>query len=158
MRRDSRSPATHPRKYKLTYVLFLSGLPAVCAADGSRSWSGLEGSARTSGCTASGPAAADAGYSCTSYIPRALNETHSVGFAIQVGGQQDGTNPNCCKCFDMEWRSGAARGKHMILQTITPGQTGGSVRQNDMIIMIPGGGVGPEQTGCTNQWGSRYRW
>jgi hypothetical protein len=46
----------------------------------------------------------------------------------------------------------------MIVQTIFPGTTGGDVRANDLIILIPGGGVGPGGGACTKQYGNSYRW
>ncbi len=46
----------------------------------------------------------------------------------------------------------------MIVQTVIPGTARTPVKANDMIILVPGGGVGPEATGCTGQYGTDYKW
>jgi len=60
----------------------------------------------------------------------------------------------------VEWVSGAAKDKKMVVQVIniasgTQG-TDNSVRENDIIILTPGGGVGPYNTGCTTQYGTQF--
>ena len=87
-----------------------------------------------------------------------MSDTLSYGFAIQVGGSTTDANPNCCKCYDVQWVSGEAQGKHMIVQILTPGGTGGPVKDKDLIIMTPGGGLGPLAAGCAAQYGNNINW
>jgi hypothetical protein len=107
----------------------------------------------TSGCSNGGNS-----YMCADFQPVPIEQNIAYGFAIQVGGSRTGDNPNCCKCYEVEWRSNAARGKKMIVQVVTPGFTAGSVKVNDLIILTPGGGVGPDSSGCAKQYGDSYRW
>lgn len=111
------------------------------------------GISAVSGCSSGGT-----GYLCDSYQPLPVSSDLTYGFAIQVGGGTTGENPNCCKCLEIQWVSGAASGKKMIAQVVTPGGTGGNVKNGDIIILTPGGGVGPFASGCTNQYGSSYKW
>jgi len=55
----------------------------------------------------------------------------------------------------MEWTSGAARGKKFIFQVVnrTPA---GDLKQNDVIILTPGGGSGPNDVGCRAQYGTTW--
>jgi Glycosyl hydrolase family 45 len=107
----------------------------------------------TSGCSSGGTA-----FMCPDFQPMPLEDTVSYGFAIQVGGQTTGDNPNCCKCHEVQWVSGKAEGKKMIVQILTPGGSGQGVKDNDLIILTPGGGVGPLNGGCKNQYGSNVIW
>ena len=44
------------------------------------------------------------------------------------------------------------------MQILTPGGAGGDVKRNDLILLTPGGGVGPLSTGCTAQYGNGFSW
>ncbi|KAK3379224.1 glycoside hydrolase [Lasiosphaeria ovina] len=107
------------------------------------------------GCSSS---ASNSAYLCDSYSPTPVADDVSIGFAIQVSDSQNGDNPNCCKCYQVRWLTGAAANKSMIVQILTPGGSGGDVKKNDLIILTPGGGVGPLTSGCTNQYGKSYSW
>jgi hypothetical protein len=72
----------------------------------------------------------------------------SIGFAITDGVE------NCCKCFELQWTDGPARGKRMQVQIINEGGRTDDGRQ--FIVLTPGGGVGPNQQGCNEQFG--YDW
>jgi hypothetical protein len=73
----------------------------------------------------------------------------SLGFAITDGIE------NCCKCFELTWTDGPSAGKKMQVQVINEGgNTENNSRQ--FIILTPGGGVGPNQQGCNEQFG--YDW
>lgn len=95
-------------------------------------------------------------YLCDTYQPIPVEQDLAYGFAIQIGGNTVADNPNCCKCQEIQWVSGAAAGKKMIVQILTPGGRGGNVKDNDIIILTPGGGVGPFDQGCRNQYGTSY--
>jgi hypothetical protein len=107
----------------------------------------------TTGCNNGGTA-----FACDTFQPMPVEDDLSYGFAIQVGGNTVGDNPNCCKCYEVLWLSGQAAGKKMIVQIVTPGGKGGNVKDNDLIILTPGGGLGPFANGCKNQYGSNFRW
>ncbi|KJR84936.1 glycoside hydrolase family 45 protein [Sporothrix schenckii 1099-18] len=107
----------------------------------------------TTGCSPGGSS-----YMCDSYQPVPVADDLSYGFAIQVSDNQREDNPNCCKCYEVQWLSGAAAGKKMIVQIVTPGGAGGSVVKDDLIILTPGGGLGYFDQGCPRQYGSRYNW
>ena len=66
----------------------------------------------------------------------------------------------CEKTIDVWWTTGAAAAanKSMIVQILTPGGAGGDVKRNDLILLTPGGGVGPLSTGCTAQYGNGFSW
>ncbi len=98
------------------------------------------------------------GYLCENYQPIPVSDDLSYGFAIQVSDNQREDNPNCCKCYDVMWLSGNSAGKRMIVQVLTPGGSGGPVKKDDLIILIPGGGVGPLSSGCRAQYGNSYSW
>ena len=82
----------------------------------------------------------------------------SYGFAIQVSDNQHEDNPNCCKCYEVQWLSGNAVGKTMIVQIVTPGGGAGNITKDDLIILTPGGGLGPFDQGCPRQYGNSYSW
>ena len=95
---------------------------------------------------------------CNDFQPIPTDSDLSYGFAIQIGGTQLGDNPNCCKCQEIQWLSGYAAGKKMVVQIVTPGAKAGDVKDNDLIILTPGGGVGPLNTGCKSQYGGNFQW
>lgn len=90
------------------------------------------------------------GFLCDSYAPVPVTETLSYGFATMNG------NGNCCKCFQLTWTSGNARGKQMIVQTINLFNPTGDVGANDIVILTPGGGNGPNDAGCRSQYGTNW--
>jgi len=110
-----------------------------------------------SGCANGGASSA---YICDTYQPIPVAEDLTYAFAIQVSDNQNADNANCCKCYDVWWTTGAAAvaNKSMIVQIVTPGGASGDIKRNDLIILTPGGGVGPLSTGCTNQYGTSYSW
>jgi hypothetical protein len=97
-------------------------------------------------------------YLCDSFQPVPVSNSLSYGFVILVGGPTAGDNPNCCKCFELQWLSGLASGKKMIVQAVTPGGALGDVKNGDMVILTPGGGLGPLTSGCRAQYGGSYSW
>ena len=114
---------------------------------------------RASSSTCEG-ARSDDGFLCQDYSPIPVSEELSYGFAIQVGGNLNGDNPNCCRCYEVEWLEGAAgdKDKRMIVQTVYPGGEGGDVVSDDLIILTPGGGLGPVGSACRAQYGRDYDW
>ncbi|KAK4444909.1 RlpA-like double-psi beta-barrel-protein domain-containing protein-containing protein [Podospora aff. communis PSN243] len=110
-----------------------------------------------SGCMAAGASSA---YMCDTYQPMPQTEDFSYAFAIQVSSNQNADNAACCKCYNVWWTTGAAAAanKSMIVQIVTPGGASGNIRQGDLIILTPGGGVGPLSAGCTNQYGTGFSW
>ena len=76
----------------------------------------------------------------------------SYGFALTT------KNENCCKCFEARWTSGSARGKTMVVQAINVAAVGGDVKENDLVVLTPGGGAGPNSGGCPAQYGRNYNW
>lgn len=114
---------------------------------------------RTSQSTCEG-ASSDTGFLCGDYSPIPVSEELSYGFAFHIGNDFTAENPNCCKCFEVQWVSGAAseKGKKMIVQVVSPGGAGGDVVAGDLIIMTPGGGLGPVGTACRSQYGTGYDW
>lgn len=117
-------------------------------------------------------------YLCDTYAPVAVSENLSYGFAIMRN------KTNCCKCYELQWRSGTpAAGKKMQVQIINIGvscspllrekipfhppvfhPSDGITTQgdqttdgaNDLIIYTPGGGVGPVFDGCRLQYGKSW--
>lgn len=74
-----------------------------------------------------------------------MAEDLSYGFAVMNSSR------TCCSCYELTWLDGPAAGKRMQVQKIN---SGGSV--NDVIIVVPGGGVGPNPQGCDNQFGAGW--
>ncbi|PKS07400.1 hypothetical protein jhhlp_006002 [Lomentospora prolificans] len=114
---------------------------------------------RQQGLFAQSSCAGGAAFLCDSYQPVPISEDLSYGFAIQVGGSPTPDNANCCRCYDVQWLTGAAAGKKMTVQVINISNTpeaDSDVKENDLIILTPGGGVGPYNTGCLLQYGSQY--
>ncbi|OIW32953.1 barwin-like endoglucanase [Coniochaeta ligniaria NRRL 30616] len=107
----------------------------------------------TTGCSNGGTA-----FLCDAFQPVPVADDLSYGFAIKVSASQAEDNPDCCKCYDVQWLSGNAAGKRMIVQILTPGGSGGDVKRDDLIILIPGGGLGPLNSGCPRQYGNSYNW
>lgn len=97
-------------------------------------------------------------FMCDSFQPMPVNNSFSYGFAIQVSDTQNGDHPNCCKCHEVKWTTGAGVNKTMVVQIVTPGGSGDPVKKNDLIILTPGGGVGPLSAGCSNQYGNTFSW
>lgn len=76
-----------------------------------------------------------------------------------MGGAASADNPYCCRCYEAEWLSGAAAGRTMVLQVVNIADgagPAGDVAEGDLIVLTPGGGVGPWTAGCTAQYGLRY--
>jgi hypothetical protein len=63
---------------------------------------------------------------------------------------------NCCKCFQLTWRNGAAADKKMIVQAINGFDVTGDLKASDMVILSPGGGHGPNEAGCKKQYGRTW--
>ncbi|KAK4230344.1 RlpA-like double-psi beta-barrel-protein domain-containing protein-containing protein [Podospora fimiseda] len=100
----------------------------------------------------------NAAYLCDTYQPTPVSNDLAYGFAVQVSDTQTPENSNCCKCYQVQWLTGGAANKTMIVQVVTPGGSGGEVKKNDLIILVPGGGLGPWSNGCPNQYGTSYNW
>ncbi len=98
-----------------------------------------------SGCQGSGK-----GFLCDSYAPVPVADNLSYGFAVVNGAG------NCCKCFQLTWTSGAARGKQMVVQAINTFEPSGDVKAGDVVVLTPGGGSGPNEAGCRNQYGTTW--
>lgn len=75
---------------------------------------------------------------------------NAYGFVVGFSGS------DCCKCFDLTWTSGQARGKTMTVQSINVGNPFGDVTAKDFVILTPGGGVGPNDAGCRYQYGTSW--
>lgn len=103
-----------------------------------------KGNSEQSSCSSS----AGNAYLCSHYAPEPQTEDFSYGFAITDGSE------NCCKCFELTWTDGPARDKRMQVQVINEG--GSTDNGRDFIILMPGGGVGPNTKGCDNQFGSSW--
>ncbi|KAM7206399.1 glycoside hydrolase [Naviculisporaceae sp. PSN 640] len=102
-----------------------------------------DGLSATTGCSTGG-----VGYLCDTYSPIPVSDNLSYGFAIA------GPTSSCCKCYQLTWTSGNARGKQMVVQAINSfGTPTGDLKANDLIILSPGGGSGPNDAGCRNQYG-----
>lgn len=123
-------------------------------------WSGNGGSVPACGVDgvsiSNGDSACGGGnaYTCYNQAPRAVSDTVSYGYVAVP-------NPQCGKCYHIQFTgsshnagndpgSAAIAGKHMIVQVTN---TGGDVGQNQMDLMIPGGGVGLNPNTCPAQWG-----
>jgi len=121
------------------------GAPRVCDINNDP-FSIASGLTEKPGCGQSGNA-----YLCDTYSPVAVSENLSYGFAIMRN------KTNCCKCFELQWRSGTpAAGKKMQVQIINIGGDKTTDSTNDLIIYTPGGGVGPVYDGCRLQYGKSW--
>jgi hypothetical protein len=81
------------------------------------------------------------------------SDPSAFGFAVGFAAA------DCCRCFELTWTSGAARGRRMTVQTINVGVVGdgdANVTATDFVILTPGGGVGPNEAGCRNQYGTSW--
>lgn len=85
---------------------------------------------------------------CSIYAPKPVSEDLSYGFAVT-----DGID-NCCKCFELTWAQGPAAGKRIQVQVINEG--GETKDGREFVILSPGGGVGPNEKGCTSQYGGGW--
>lgn len=85
---------------------------------------------------------------CSDYSPVPQTEDFSYGFAAIEGSE------NCCKCFELEWTDGPSRNKQMHVQVINDG--GETDNGRDFVILMPGGGVGPNEKGCDTQFGGSW--
>jgi hypothetical protein len=72
-------------------------------------------------------------YACMDQVPWAVNDTLSYGFAASH------SNSDCGKCYKLQFTSGSVSGKTMIVMI---SNIGGDVGQTQFDLMIPGGGVG----------------
>jgi len=94
-------------------------------------------------------------FQCYWGAPWSVSDTVSYGFAATGGG-----NSFCGKCFQLDFTgtgatssSSALKGKSLIVQAIN---IGGDVVNNQFDLLIPGGGVGINNS-CTSgpsEWGS----
>ncbi|KAI0015444.1 RlpA-like double-psi beta-barrel-protein domain-containing protein-containing protein [Xylariomycetidae sp. FL0641] len=123
----------------------VSGSPKVCDVNNNI----LAGNSDQyrSGCETGGSA-----YLCADYAPIPVSEDLAYGFAVRKG------DASCCKCYELAWRSGAARGKRMVVQVHNIVQTGSGpgATDADWIIAVPGGGSGVNQLGCRAQYGTNW--
>jgi hypothetical protein len=94
------------------------------------------------------------GYMCYWGAPWSVSDTLSYGFAAY-------NNVDCGTCFQLQFTgkgqynsadpgSNAISGKTLIVQIINIGDIGA----NQFDLLIPGGGVGANTTGCPSQWGN----
>ncbi len=79
-----------------------------------------------------------------------MADSWSYAFAITDGSE------NCCRCFDLRWSDGPAAGKRVVVQVINEGGSVGTDGSRDFILLMPGGGVGPNPTGCNSQFGGDW--
>lgn len=103
------------------------------------------GALATSGCEDGGT-----GYLCDTYTPVPVSDRLSYGFAVMMA------RDDCCKCYELTWTSGQAAGKQMVVQAINVGAPSGSVGARDVVVLTPGGGVGPNAAGCRHQYGTSW--
>jgi hypothetical protein len=118
------------------------GFPKVCDINNNVIQNGLDAS---TGCTSGGN-----GFLCQDYSPVATSDSMSYGFGIMS------STGNCCKCYQLTWSSGNANGKSMVVQIINSFSPSGDVGANDIILLTPGGGVGPNNAGCRYQYGTSW--
>ncbi|SPN98618.1 uncharacterized protein DNG_01663 [Cephalotrichum gorgonifer] len=100
-----------------------------------------------------------AAFLCAAYQPVPVSDTLSYGFAILMGGAAGPANPACCRCYEAQWTSGAAAGKKIVVQVVNIAEssgTGNDIGAGDLILITPGGGVGPHPEGCRAQYGQRF--
>ncbi|KAI1338240.1 beta-1,4-endoglucanase [Xylariaceae sp. FL0016] len=122
-----------------------SGSPKVCDVNNNA----LAGNSDQykSGCDTGGKA-----FLCADYSPIPVDDNLAYGFAVRKG------NTNCCKCFELKWTSGAAKGKKMVVQVhnLVDTTSGPGATDSDWILAIPGGGSGVNQLGCRAQYGTTW--
>lgn len=83
------------------------------------------------------------GFLCSQYQPIPVSKDLSLGFAA-VGEVRA-----CCRCYEIQWLEGPAKGKRMQVQGVSNAPGSGT----DITLLIPGGGSGPNPQGCTAQYG-----
>jgi hypothetical protein len=83
------------------------------------------------------------GYLCSAYQPKIIDANLSLGFAAV------GEIWACCRCFEVRWLDGPAKGKRMRVQGVSNSPGSGT----DITILTPGGGSGPNPQGCNMQFG-----
>ncbi|KAI0206691.1 glycoside hydrolase family 45 protein [Astrocystis sublimbata] len=89
-------------------------------------------------------------YTCSNFSPWAVDDNLAYGFAATaIGGGSESSW--CCACYQLEFTSGPAAGKTMIVQSTN---TGGDLNagSNHFDILMPGGGVGIFD-GCASEFG-----
>jgi len=118
----------------------VQGVPKVCDINNNPLTKPLD---TQSGC------ASGTGYLCDLYAPVPVSDELSYGFATMP-------TANCCKCFQVTWKSGAAAGKQMIVQVVNNFNATKDLKSNDIVILTPGGGNGPNENGCRNQYGRNW--
>ncbi|CAF1044433.1 unnamed protein product [Adineta steineri] len=114
-----------------------SGPVRSCSRDG---YDILGNSHATSGC--------DGGeaFVCNNQQPRFVSEQLAYGFAAaNIPGLNDNV---CCACYKLDFTSGSAQGKSMIVQVTN---TGPDLKAHQFDLQIPGSGVGIRNA-CSNQW------
>ncbi|KAH8891786.1 barwin-like endoglucanase [Thozetella sp. PMI_491] len=121
----------------------VQGVPAVCDIN-NKQLNSITGLNVKSGCDTGGQ-----GYLCDKYIPTPVADDMSYGFAAMGAG-------SCCKCYQLQWTSGNAQGKRMIVQAIDLTTGSSNVGSGDVVILTPGGGVGPYDSGCRSQYGTSW--
>lgn len=84
-------------------------------------------------------------FTCTNQQPYVVNSTLAYGFA---GVNCIDVKALCCSCFLLKFK-GQLNGKSMVVQTVNSGV---GLKFNHFNLAIPGGGVGPNNIGCQNQW------
>ncbi|CAI4215691.1 unnamed protein product [Parascedosporium putredinis] len=94
------------------------------------------------GILAQSSCAGGAGFLCDSYQPIPISEDQSIGFALQVGVAK--------------WGGGGKEDDGANHQHRRHSHGESDVKLNDLIILTPGGGVGPYNTGCQLQYGAQY--
>ncbi|KAK1750365.1 glycoside hydrolase [Echria macrotheca] len=120
----------------------VTGIPMVCDINNNELANGFN---LDSGCKSGGKA-----YLCDDYSPTPVSDNTTYGFVTMAG------NTNCCKCFQITWTSGAARGKTLIAQVVNNFEATDSLKSNDIVILTPGGGSGGNDGGCRSQYGTNW--
>ncbi|KAK0633829.1 RlpA-like double-psi beta-barrel-protein domain-containing protein-containing protein [Immersiella caudata] len=119
----------------------VQGVPKVCDVNNNPLGSALN---IQSGCQSG------TGYLCDLYVPTPVSDSLSYGFATMPAA-------NCCKCFQLTWKSGNANGKQMVVQVVNNFEAGSNgLTNNDIVILTPGGGNGPNELGCRSQYGRNW--
>lgn len=93
----------------------------------------LGGSDTKSGCD---NGVSSGAYMCSNQSPWAVNETTAYGWAaVKLAGSNEQTW--CCACYELQFTSGAVKGKTMVVQA---SNTGGDLGQNHFDIAVSAGG------------------
>jgi len=99
-----------------------NGVAASCNSGGTKIGDGDQSACQN------GPA-----YTCMGQVPWAVDNNKAYGFAASH------TDADCGKCFELRFTSTSISGKTMVVMI---SNIGGDVNQNNLDLMIPGGGVG----------------